>query len=79
MLSVDAVQDVAVRKTFYDIVGKDGVSRRIDMGGRVVSMDGGLIYVLFSHDESCFHSGELPTHSDVRMRGGAALTACMRV
>ena len=51
--------DVSVRKNVVPVKGKDGVVRDIDMGGLLRAEHGGKIYLLFTHDECCFKSGDL--------------------
>ena len=48
---------IAGRETFYDITDARGLKMRVDMGGIVPQRDE-PIYLLASHDESCFAAGD---------------------
>ena len=52
--------EIGLRSTLVEITGKDGTKRKLDMGGSLSEEHDGLIYVLFTHDESCFKAGEPP-------------------
>jgi len=71
-VDADTIQDQSVRQGHtIEVTGRDGKVRKIDMGG-LINADG-IVYLLASHDESCFKAGQIETKGWVK--GGMKL--CM--
>lgn len=57
--SVDLIKDVETApKVLYNVLGGDGVVRKIDFGGRFKPGLIGKYIMFYVHDESCFDAGE---------------------
>ena len=61
--SVDLISDVQdVPVHLYNVLGGDGIIRKMDFGGMFLPSLVGKYVLFFVHDESCFDAGEQQTH-----------------
>ena len=65
LMPIDDVDDVHLRITLTKVTGDDGMERMVDLGG-VLPPGNEPVYLLVSHDESCFKSGEHETRGWIK-------------